>query len=229
MKAPSVADIMRALGNPVRISMLTILRQPRTLGEIQVTPVRQDDGQRPERAMSRVSVRQHLEQLLEIGAVQQVRGTRDGRTVTLYQVNHRQLFALTEELRELGRLRPEKDLIPDGTAPGSPEMPPIKGPRLVLMNGAYEGKTFPLKAEGAQTWTIGRARNAAIALDYDPYLSLQNSEVRFVRGQFTLHDIATNRNGTRLNWEAVPRGSSLPLRSGDVLGVGRSQLLFRED
>lgn len=228
-ETPSVADIMKALGNPVRMQMLSILRSPRTLGEIEVAPMRQDEAGSPGRSMSRVSVRQHLEQLIAIGAVKQVAGVRDGRSVALYQVNHRQLFALTEELRELGRLRPDQDLIADGTAAGPASPPPARhGARLVLMNGAFEGKTFPL-GNGAQVWTIGRARTATVCLDYDPYLSLQNSELRFARGTFTLHDVPGNRNGTRLNWEELPKGGSRALASGDVIGVGRSQLLFRAD
>lgn len=221
---------MQAFGNPARMQLLSILRTPHSLGEIHLAPNRQDAVASPSRNMNRVSVRHHLEQLIAIGAVRQFDGIRDGRTTSLYQINHRQLFALSEELRELGRIRPDADFIVDGTAPGPAAAGRTPtGPRLILMNGAYEGRAFPLTAPGERTWTIGRRRDGDIVLEYDPFLSLDNSQIQLQNGMFTLHDVAGNRNGTRINWNELPRGGQTPLRPGDVIGVGRSQLLFRTE
>lgn len=219
-----LAHIMKALGNPVRMELLRQLTTPRQLGEIQVHPHRREAGGAPKRLMSRASVQSHLEQLLEVGAVRTLTGIRDGRNVTLYTIDERQLFALTEELRDLGRLR-GKEASLDGTA-AAPALPHRhEGPRLILMSGPWEGRVIPL--DGAGPWTLGRGNSCDVSLPYDPYLSMSNSEVRRTKGDFSVADLAHSRNGTALNWVALPRGQQADLRSGDVVGIGRTLVMFR--
>ncbi|MEA3144230.1 MAG: hypothetical protein QOG31_1554 [Thermoplasmata archaeon] len=219
--------MLKALASPVRLALLQALTAPRTLAEIRVAPVRRDRGSAG-RPMSSVAVREHLDYLLDIGAVQAVPMTRDGQRRTHYLVNHRQLFALTEELRQLARIRPDADLLLDGTQPGPSLAPRHPGPTLTLVNGAREGQVFPLAALPAGPgWVIGRRPGAAILLDYDPYVSLENARVLRHAGGFAVTDLPGSRNGTTLNWALLPKGQASPLATGDVVGVGRSTLVFR--
>lgn len=221
-----LAYIMKALGNPVRIAILRQLTVPCQLGDIKVAPHRKERGGAPKRMMSRASVQAHLEQLLDVGAVRMVNGVREGRTVTLYRIDERQLFGLTEELRDLGRLNGQTDVL-DGTAPAPQTSAASEGARLILLNGPLEGRVFPLT--GAGPWTIGRDAAAFLRLAYDPYLSKQNSEIQQRGNAFAVVDLPSARNGTSVNWVALPRNSSTKLHSGDVVGVGRTLALFRTD
>lgn len=219
--------VMKALANPVRVDLLKALRSPKTITEIRLHPRRKDGNLHPERVMSRVTVREHLVQLLDIGVVQARRATREGRTVDVYIVNHRQLFALTEELRQLAELRPDGQTVGDATQEDPVEPPRFpEGPKLVLAGGIPKGRVFPLNGDG-ERWRIGRHRGAEVWLDYDPYLSSENAEVVRTRKGFVLHDLGRSRNGTYLNWEELARGAEAPLSDGDLIGVGRSVLVFR--
>jgi hypothetical protein len=223
-----VARMLKALASPVRLELLKVLTSPRTLAEIRLAPARRDQG-RPGRPMNSVTVRQHLGYLLEIGAIQVVSLTRDGKRRNHFLVNHRQLFALTEELRQLARIRPETDLLLDGTQPG-PSLPPPRQPgaTLTLVNGVREGQVFALKGPtGGRGWVIGRQSDADILLDYDPYVSLENTRVFQAGARFKVMDLPGSRNGTTLNWSPLPKGHLHPLATGDVVGVGRSTLVFR--
>ncbi|MCA1810932.1 MAG: FHA domain-containing protein, partial [Halobacteriales archaeon] len=226
-----VSPMLKALASPVRLELLQLLQSPRMLGEIRLRPGRSDRAGMPGRSLSRVTVRQHLDSLLKIGAVQVVPLLRDGRLLNHFVVDHRQLFALTEELRQLARIRPEGDLLPDGTRPGPGHAAAaVQGPRLALVNGAREGQWFPLESGGGQdaSWLIGRRPGADILLDYDPYVSVENTQVLRRGDAFSIVDLPASRNGTLLNWETVPKGRPQPLANGDVVGVGRSTLVFRE-
>lgn len=222
-----LAHIMKSLGNPVRVQILQQLATPRQLGEIEVSPHRREQGGAPKRRMSRAAVQAHLEQLIEVGAVRTMAGVRDGRTVTLYAVDPRQLFALTEELRDLGRIQATAHEA-DGTAPAPVDLPAQRGPRLILLNGPWEGRVVPLQGPGP--WTVGRGAGNTISLPYDPFLSSANSEVhRQADGSFAVVDLPHARNGTALNWTPLERGARTDLVAGDVLGAGRTVLLFRHD
>jgi DNA-binding transcriptional ArsR family regulator len=220
-----LAEMMAALSSPVRLRLLRLLRQPRSAAEIRLAQAA--SGSDRTTLMSQVAVRKHLAQLIELGLVRQVPGTREGRTVALHIVNHKQLFALTEELGTLVRLAPEEDPLPEMTRVAAPAKGPTAahGPALVIINGVHEGRSFRL--DGAGTCRIGRRRGHAVCLDYDPYLSLDNSEVVPEDGHFVLRDLASSRNGTRVNWQALPPGGAHRLAAGDVIGVGRSLILFR--
>jgi DNA-binding transcriptional ArsR family regulator len=223
------ALLLKALGHPLRIQILEMLRIPHTLAEMRLTPERKEGGAKPSRSMSRMAVRQHVDQLLDFGLVRQVRVLRQGRSSFAYVVNHRQLFAVTEELKELARIRPDQDLLVDGTRPGREEPVPerVGGPRLVLVNGIYEGTSFPLRFEReAAHWRIGRKRGLAVSLDYDPYLSLENSEITWDKARYFVRDLPGSRNGTAVNWLPLEPGGTRELVPGDIVSAGRSLLLF---
>lgn len=228
IESEHLADVMKALANPVRIDLLKALRQAKTLGEIRLRPRRGGSSDGLERIMSRVTVKQHLDQLMAIGVVQTRSIVRDGRPLDHYIVDHRQLFALTEELRQMARLRPQGEML-DGTQPAPAANPMAQpGAKLALVNGTYEGRVFPLPAVGRSSrWSIGRRANSSVCLDYDPYVSLQNSEVVCTGGVYTIVDLPQSRNGTMVNWVTLPKGVPQRLESGDVIGVGRSTMVFR--
>jgi DNA-binding transcriptional ArsR family regulator len=223
-----LASFLKVLANPARLEILRRLHVPRTLQEILVSPHRAEQGSRPTRPMSQVAVRKHLLQLVEIGVVQGVRAPRLGRPLAQYQLSRPQLFALSEEFLAMVRLEGADAL--DGTLLGPPGRaqgrPP--GPHLALVRGMQEGRCFPLGEVEGRVWRIGRAPGSEVCLEYDGYLSQANSRIAFRGGRFVLEDVAGNRNGTRLNWDALPRGGERELEPGDVVGVGRSLLLFRQ-
>jgi len=229
-RVETTSAVLKALANPLRIQILGMLRTPHTLSEMRLRPLRKEGGATPSRTMSRMAVRQHVEQLVEAGLVRQVSVLRQGRSAAAYTVNHRQLFAVTEELKEIARISPEADLVADGTRP-RPEAPTrdaaVHGPRLILTNGIYEGRAFALKFESEPAaWRIGRKRGLAVSLDYDPYLSLENSEVTWRKARFFVRDLPGSRNGTSVNWALLPPGGERELLPGDIIGAGRSRLLF---
>lgn len=105
------------------------------------------------------------------------------------------------------------------------------GPKLILVHGFYEGNAYQLRenrTDRARGWIVGRNADARVPLTSDPYVSFENSEIVPLRDGYKLLDLRTARNGTHLNWERLPVGGEVPLLSGDVIGVGRSRLLFRE-
>lgn len=226
IEAARLAEIMKAFGNPLRIEILRQLKWPRTLGEIRVQPARRGGG-RSDRLVNRVTVKHHLDQLLAIGAVQIRRLERGGgQPVDHYVVDQRHLFVLGEELHKMARIRPQADVL-DGTAPTDARPPEVDAPgaKLVLVNGTYEGAVFPLRA-GRDAWGVGRRRDAAVCLDYDPYVSLDHALVVRTADGFGVEDVPRARNRTQVNWRPLPPGGAAPLRRGDVVGVGRSLLLF---
>ena len=132
----------------------------------------------------------------------------------------------------MARLRPTPELDAD-TVPRRDASPvrefDIAGPCPVLVKGLDEGQTFPLRPRGVgrQTWVIGRDRGVDIPLDFDPYVSTENTSVVWDGHGFVVHDLPDSMNGTTLNFHPLPKGVQRTLRAGDVVGAGRCLLLFR--
>ncbi len=221
----TLAKALDALSSPTRLALLRALRAPKALAEIHV-PAGEGDEDRP---LARQTVKEHLEKLVLLGFVAARDAERDARATTEYVVNHQRVFAVAEELRTYAALRPtaepEGETLarePDGTFRG------VRGPCLVLVKGIEEGRAWPLSTDGGpRRWVIGRRRGVDVALDFDPFLSTENTVVACEGGAFTVEDLADSRNGTFLNFELLPKGRTWPLRAGDIVGVGRTLLLFR--
>jgi DNA-binding transcriptional ArsR family regulator len=226
-----LAAALAALANPVRLALLRQLRRPHVLTEIRVRAVETSRGPGPaDRTLARQSVREHLGKLLEIGAVEARDVKRESGPAVEYILNHQTLFSLAEEFRGLARLRPTAELGAQTLrGPPAAEAPLPAGPCLVLVHGLEEGKTYALTppASGTRTWSIGRRRGVAVSLDFDPYVSAEHSAVVWADGAHWLEDIPENRNGTLLNFRPMPRGGRHHLATGDLVGVGRSILMFR--
>lgn len=225
-----LARNFETLASETRVHLLHLLRTPKALSDIQVEPSLTRTGENPERPLTRQAVSRHLDQLQEQGLVKRIPADSSKKTDT-YVLNHERLFAMVDEIRALAKLRPVVQ-DPAGAGQtmvrgveGSPPMP--KGPRVVVVYGRDDGLAFPLDGPVGSHWTLGRAPRCQIRLDYDPFVSSENSRIERGPQEFLLHDLLSSRNGTWLNWRSIPRGGSSPLRSGDVLTIGRSLLVFQ--
>lgn len=231
--ADPLADSFLALANPVRIELLHELREPRTLGDIRLRAVQANrDDLAPGRVMSRQAVRHHLDALLAAGFVRTEERPRGDGVAEHFVLNHRQLFVLAENVRRLARLKPRETDPGLATIPltGREERAKRAGPSVVLVHGLNEGTAFALDAKepGARAWVAGRRPDVDIVLDHDPFISGEHTRfLRDSRGQWIVEDVATSRNGTQLNWETLPKGGSAALAPGDVIGLGRTLLVFR--
>lgn len=220
-----LANFLGALAYPARLELLDALRLPRQLGQIRVGAYQSRPGS--ERPASRQTIRAHLDKLVDADLVR-AEPMEPGSRVLRYAINPQKLYALTEEMRRLATLHAGRSPVDaTGTLHVREERPPPEGPRLVLVHGMYEGKSFALEpstARGGQ-WVIGRKRGLSVSLDYDPYVSLENAAVGRRGAEWVLTDMGS-KNGTSLNWARLPKGGSRPLRPADVVGVGRSLLNF---
>lgn len=224
----TLAEFLSALGYPMRLQLLELLRFPHTLGELKVAPRRREGGRAVERSAAKQTVKAHLDQLIEADLVRAEEQQVGGRSVPRYAVNAPKLYELTEELRRLSTMYAGG---PPGEATGTlasgSAAHAATGPRLVLVHGVYEGKAFALdeaSGPGGQ-WLIGRKRDLPVVLDYDPFVSLENAVVTRGAQGFAVADLGS-KNGTSVNWVPLAKGASRPLKAGDVIGVGRSLLVF---
>lgn len=224
----AMAEMLGALAYPVRLALLDALLDPKTLTEIRVSPQRISEGDNPARPAAMQTVAAHLEKLVETGFVTVRERKGAGKQLKTYALNPTRLYALTEELRRLGVRHTGRGLSPEATATTSIAQGKIdaKEARLVLVHGVQEGKSFPLRA-GRGPWRIGRRADLEIALDYDPFLSGIHAQVLQASAGFRLEDLPTNKNGSYVNWRRMEPNSDLELRPGDVIGVGRSLLVFQ--
>jgi len=226
---------LKVLAYANRLELLSLLREPRTLEEIHLAPGRGRAGGSPERPISRQAVQGHLDRLVELGIVRARRVERRDRGAHVeYLLDQSRIFAVTEELRKLSALqsRGVVDAFATIAAPGEEEVRWEPGPKLVLVHGVEEGRAFPLRRADVRSprgWIVGRAPEAHVRLQYDPYVSTENAEVLLSNGAWRLLDLRTARNGTYLNWRRLPLGGEAALQPGDVIGVGRSLLVFRPE
>lgn len=224
-----LTQALEVLASPVRLSIVRQLREPKVLKEIEVTSSRAGPGSE-DRPLARQTVKEHLDGLVEVGVVTPREVQRDYGPTVEYVVNNQVLYAIAERLRGLAGLRP-RDPPEDETFEGDEtrEGSRAEGPALVLVKGLDEGRTFPLEGDdGRGRWTLGRRREADVPLDFDPYVSRRNTLLHRDDGDIYVEDLEESRNGTRVNFELVPTGTRQPLEDGDLVGVGRSLLLFRE-
>lgn len=223
-----LAQALAVIGSQVRLQLLRELRRPRTITEIRLNAT---EGSRGEggagRPLARQTVREHLDKLIDLGLVVSQETERAQGPTVEYALNHAAVFALAEEVRGLARLRPLHDLTIetiDGQAATLPPEP--EPPCMVLVHGLEEGRWFSLDAAPGARWTIGRRRGLHLPLDFDPYVSGEHACIDHSSAGYEIVDLDTNRNGTMVNFRRLAPGASRPLMTGDLVGVGRSLLLF---
>jgi hypothetical protein len=226
-----LGDYFKALGYGARLELLHELLLPRALNEITLAARRTGPGQQAGRRISRQATQEHLEKLMEIGVV--VAREPDAPTgKRQFVVNGPRLYQLMEEFRRVGTLMPGVPVGRDATVGLASRQAarPEPGPKLVLVHGLHEGKPFPLRRtdlDAGRGWVLGRKPGLHVSLDYDPFVSLENSEVVPEANRYLLLDLPSSRNGTWLNWRRLDKAERAPLEPGDVVGVGRSLLVFR--
>jgi FHA domain-containing protein len=220
-----LAEALEALSSTTRLGLLRTIQTRKKLSDIKIHAPAPDDAER-DRPLARQTIKQHLEHLIELGFVV---AREDGRNVE-YVLNHQTIFALSEDLRALARLRPE-ETPPGKTIQRSPE--PSAGrfrPQcLVLVKGLDEGRVFDLSPahQPPDGWIVGRQPGLPVPLDFDPFVSSLNARIVWREGAHDIEDLAESRNGTTVNFAPLPKGSRRKLEHGDVIGVGRSLLLYR--
>lgn len=207
-----------ALSNPVRLEILRMLRRPLILRDIHTD----------ERVISRQAIRKHLDTLLDAGLIQTREAAGEFRDTTEFFLNHQRLFDVAEDVRTLARLRPAAE--PDvETIRSRVEQEPARqrtGPGLLLVKGADEGAFFPLDEAGKAEWIVGRRRGVDVPLDYDGSVSSENARISWAKDRHWIEDVRGSRNGTMLNLRRLTDGQRVALERGDVIGVGRSTLVY---
>jgi len=210
-----------ALSSPTRLAILRSLRTPRTLREIEIGA--EEDG----RPITRQAVRRHLDTLVEAGLVTTREAGRDYGDTTEFILNHARVYGIAEDVRQMARLRPAVD--PGGhtvvAGNASPTRP--RGPVLILVKGADDGAAFPLDpSAGEREWIVGRRRGVGVCLDFDATVSSENARITWRDGAHWIEDVQGSRNGTLLNLRLLVAGEPARLEHGDLVGVGRSALLY---
>jgi biotin operon repressor len=229
----TLAEDLDALSNLQRLRLLHLLTRPRYAEEIADAL-----------GMSRQSALKHIEKLQERGFVRAVNGRRLTGPVIEFLVVPQRLFATGVAIGNLGNLEPEggpqtrveeQTVVLDkpgqlpGAAPG-PGSAPVAAPRaahVLLVNGPAAGTRFPLASDPSR-WTIGRDEDRALRLAHDPFVSARHAEIQVEGGNFVLVDVFS-ANGTFLNFARIPRGGRVPLKIGDVIGLGHTFLVFQKE
>jgi hypothetical protein len=144
-----------------------------------------------------------------------------------FVVQPQRIFVVAEQLKLLARLFPkiQPDLRTEHGETAAERAP--EGPALVLVKGIDEGGFFDLQpAVEGHAWRIGRRRGVEVSLEYDPSVSSENARIVLSRGAHVIEDIPGSLNGTRVNFRRLARGEQARLEHGDLIGVGRSLLLY---
>jgi len=210
-----LSDAFSVLSNERRLQLLAYLTEPHYMREIA-----------SHLGIARQAAKDHVDKLLDAGLVEQRQGQRDSGPVTEYVVAPERLFELNERFGELGKLEAKTDrgltrTRVEKTSAGS--APRGEGPALVVAHGRHRGRVFPVDGEGP--WLIGRDPENDVTLDYDSFASNRHAELQRDPEGFRVVD-RFSTNGTYRNWTPLDRGGEAPLCSGDVLGVGKTLLVF---
>lgn len=214
-----LATWLGPLASPVRLRLLRYLSRPHYLEEVA-----------SHLGISRQGARKHLDKLVEIGVLERRSGVRDTGPVTEYLLNPQALFLIYDEFEKLGSLR--RDDSRDAVArtlpgPGRAAGADAHGPSLTVVRGLNTGSRHPLEKHAGREHLIGRDERCTVVVSHDAYASQRHADVRWENGRFVLSDLGST-NGTLHNWRPVPSGGQVPLKHGDLIGVGKTLLLFWE-
>lgn len=215
-----LSRLLRPLASPVRLRILEYLTTPHYLEEV-ASHLR----------VTRQAVRRHLDQLVEIGLLERHSGNRERGPVTEYVLNPWAILLIEDEFEKLELLRPkaERDTLQRTMAAAGRPAPAdlLAGPLLSVIRGLHVGHRVPLGPRGHRTWVVGRDPRCEIALLHEPYASNRHAEIRIEGARYVLRDLRST-NGTQHNWGLMPRGGERELGHGDLIGVGKTLLLFWE-
>jgi pSer/pThr/pTyr-binding forkhead associated (FHA) protein len=96
-------------------------------------------------------------------------------------------------------------------------------PFLVYRDEERRQRIFTF-AEGVRSVTIGRRREADVAIPWDPEMSRLHAELELRAGEWTICDDGFSQNGTWVN--GLRLAGRRRLADGDVLRLGRTTLAF---
>lgn len=217
----ALSESLKALANPKRLQLLRFLREPHYLEEIA-----------SELGMSRQAAQDHVGLLHEAGLLEKHAAQRPTGQVVEYHLVRARYFSLFEDLRILGATLPksadEEALMRTVAGSGEGVASRAEGPELVVIGGFRPGLRAPLhRGSAAPTLTLGRDPGSGLLLDWDLMVSNRHAEIRGAAKGHALVDLFS-RNGTFVNGTRAPAGEPVPLRSGDVLQLGRTMLVYRD-
>ncbi|HUR25717.1 MAG TPA: FHA domain-containing protein [Candidatus Thermoplasmatota archaeon] len=223
---------LHVVGTSARLEILHQLRLPSSIADLRIAARTGSEG-RPATLMARQSVAEHVQKLVDLGVVRSASPAGESGPRE-YIVNAPRFYQIVEDLRSVGSMLAARSAASmDFTVAqdrAAPKAEPRRGPHLVVVHGLFEGKSFALeKAKRGTEWWIGRGAESAVALDYDPYVSVRNSVISREGTSWRIRDSGSSRNGTHVDWTAVDAVEGAPLRPGSVVGVGRSLLVFQDD
>lgn len=220
-----LSEAFFALSNPCRLRLLHLLTEPRYREEVADAL-----------DMSRQSASKHINKLQENGFLEELQGWRETGPVEEFRVDPKRLFALGMTLVDLGKLEPEggpEEAGADPTQMLAEDLPTRDGvdrsdtsAHLLILNGPRAGERFAIEGEGPR-WTIGRAEDRDLCLDHDPYISASQCEIQLDPGGYAVVD-TRSANGTLVNFAQLPDGGRTALDPGDVVRVGRTNLVFQQ-
>ncbi|HVM44372.1 MAG TPA: FHA domain-containing protein [Candidatus Thermoplasmatota archaeon] len=215
-----LARDLAPLGSGTRLRLLNYLTSPRYLEEIAGFL-----------EMNRNAAKKHVDQLVGSGVVSKAPAQRDEGLVVEYRIVPEKLFEVFDAMRALGTLRP-LGVAPDDLARTKAVVAGARdrtaensAPRLVVVYGVDLGAAHRL--ESGNAWSIGREKGCGIQLINDPFASSRHAQIERRAGGFEITDLFS-RNGTLLDWDRLPPGQAMPLANGQVVGIGKTLLLFRD-
>lgn len=123
--------------------------------------------------------------------------------------------------QRLAQPRQNADELTANAPPVYPAAKPAIGVAVVLtvVAGVQKGRRYQLNIAGGAT--LGRAANCDLILDDDVEISNQHAILQMQNGKLSARDL-NSTNGTLVN--GVPIHNDYPLRSGDLLLLGRTEL-----
>ena len=224
----TLAEDLDALSNLQRLRLLHLLTRPRYAEEIADAL-----------GMSRQSALKHIEKLQERGFVRPLHGRRSTGPVIEFLVVPQRLFATGVAIGNLGNLEPEggpsvkmddRTVVLDHKGGASEPAPTGSlAAHLLLVNGPSAGSRFVLGTDGGlNRWTVGRDEDRNLRLSHDPFISGRHAEIQQDGGGHVLVDVFS-ANGTFLNFARIPRGGRVPLKIGDVIGLGHTFLAYQRE
>lgn len=222
-----LAEDLDALSNIQRLRLLHLLTRPRYAEEIADAL-----------GMSRQSALKHIEKLQERGFLRPLHGRRSTGPVIEFLVVPQRLFATGVAIGNLGNLEPEGGpliksdertvvLEQMDAPPEARVQDAARSAHVLLINGPAAGSRFPLFGESAR-WTLGRDDDRNLRLAHDPFISGRHAEIQSDGREHVLVDVFS-ANGTFLNFSRIPRGGRVPLKVGDVVGLGHTYLVYQRE
>lgn len=177
--------------------------------------------------ITRQALKKHLDELEDVDLIIAKPSRRGALPATEYRTNPAGLFAFKENVRGIAVFTDPRNMppLPTITVHHDGSTAPTGASGLLLVHGDQPGKWFGMPAAG--NVVIGRDVVADVPLVYDACASSRHALLRRGPSTWTLTDLRST-NGTTLNYRPVPPGQAITLRSGDLITIGRSHLLFRD-